>query len=429
MLNKMLKIVACCIFACSLSYNGNTSNPEGEESLPPLPSPIPLLDLDLPHPSLDQASSAPAQTEISVTAEEPTSPSSATSEKRKVKRVKSVGPKDNSVSPSSSSEKRKVKRTTSTGPNDSVVSSSPDKSKNVTIHQALPIAELFSNLTYDTKPRVIPSKSKNLFAPKELLPVHLLLALLAHETKVSRGNFPHPIVYLPDCGFYIGYKDMIYSTLNQLKEALKFKSFENNPNLITALELLCICGEEDFKKILNEQDMEVAKSLIQETQTDQWYQTHVKAILSDANERHDANTVGCSQGQENTKSNSTSYALYYHGKLLEPTPVTDDTSKKSKKSKKDKKKIQSDEKQEPNGIQVSLSVTKFIPTKKASNSKNNESSSTTTKKRAKSKGANPNAASSSAPSPSQIEEDSQSHGAENDEKVTEPSLQPQKKGE
>lgn len=363
MLNQFFKITLCCVFAWSLSSKGQASpTPLHEEENP----------FTLPLSSFALSSEDPLSAE---SIETPSSSSPSSSTKRKVKRVKSSKSKDTAQ-----------------------VNTSPPLSQNMQVDSAPPLATLFSMLTADSKPKVMPATSQNAFAPEELLPVHLILALLANETKITT-KCPHPIVYLPDCDFFIGFKDMIYGKKDDFKKALSYDTFKQMPNILNALELLCVGSEEDFEKIYNLDNIQMAKELLTESQDHQWYQTHIKAMLGGADLRLDPNTLGYLQGQESTKSNFATYALYSHGRLFEPERASEKTSKKLKK---DKKKIP-EELPQISGIQVSLSVSKVVPLKKTKRKGSNPS---TPRKRSGSKNTKDIVLSSSSITPSSPRESS-----------------------
>lgn len=408
----MLKIVAYCIFACSLSYNGNTSNPEVEESLPPLPSPVPSLDLDSAHDSSDQASSASVPTDTNIIAEEPTDISLPTTpKKRGVLRRKST---------TSKPKGREVEKKTEEG---KPVANLSDKMQ---VELPSPDASKFAAFAHYLLPEIKKAKSKTFFAPEELLPVHILLALLADEIKVSDKT--HSIVYIPSEKIFIGFMGMLYGKESTLKSSLLFEEFKGMKNVINSLSLLCISTKQDLKKISNKKDMETGEELIRETTKQQWYEARTRVKRTDAEKRPEESTLARFRAQEiqNTESNLATY------KLIVPQPKIDDPLPKSKK------KSPSKETQQAQEIHFLLSVTKIIEeekdassTSKASTSHSNKSGSTTPRKRAKSKGANANAASSSASSLSQVEEDSKNleNKLESGEEPTEPSAQSLEKGQ
>lgn len=352
MLNQLFKITVCCVFAWSLSSKGEASPIQENllelphSSLPPTPS----SDLELTHPSSDQASSSSTPfIEESITTEEstdaPSSSSSSNSIKRKIKRVKSVKSSKGYTTKKQAGEK--------TGED---LLSNPDLSKDMAIEPSSDKARMMAAWAAYLLPTTVKAKSPTLFAPQELLPVHILLALRANE-EIKGKNGIRPIIYLPSLKMFIGYKEMLYGKESDLKEALKYHEFQEVRNLTNAILLLCIWTEEDLKKITNQQDMKIAEELITETQKEQWYQTHIKVRRSDTDKRVDPNTLALIKRDEiqNTESNLATYVLMSHDKLFKPEEKTDNSSKKLKKGS-NKHKV---EETEYYGIQFLLSVTRL----------------------------------------------------------------------
>ncbi|AIL13238.1 hypothetical protein IM40_06605 [Candidatus Paracaedimonas acanthamoebae] len=448
MLNKMLKIMACCVFACSLSHEGKASLVENEEILSdvesPRPTSAPLSDIELAQSSSDQASpSSTAPTDTSITTEEPTSTALPKAGKRRtvLQRNSTSSSKSKGSELKQKEEEKKIEE----------VKPVANLSADMTVESSSPQANMFAAWASYLLPTIKPVKSPTLFAPDEFPAVYILLAMRADEIKGP--NDTHSMIYIPPVDMFIGFRGMLYGKENDLKKALKFDDFIKMQNLENALRLLCITTEEDLEKILNQKDMEMAEELLKETQKELSLQTHhLKVKRSDTDKRPDQSTLARLQKEKtlkHTESNLASYMLNYtDGKLFIPEQKTEATSSKSKKEKKKKESI---EEEEPKGIQFLVSVTRKIKdkekdsssTSKASTSKSKKSGSTTPRKRAKSKGATANAASSSATFPSQVVEDSQpttiplseadqkrfEYELGRDERVTEPSLMPMKKRE
>lgn len=420
----MLKIAVCCIFACSLSHQGKTSDGEHAEDLSPRPSSVTPLDLDLAQCALDQASSSStALTDPSITTEEPTNTALPKAGKRRtVTRSKSTGSKTKSSGVKKEEEKKLL--------------TTPKLSADMKVEPSSDRARMLANFAFYLAPTIKTAKSPVLFSPNELPSIYILLALRAGEIKGP--NDTHSMIYVPPIEMFIGFRGMLYGKESDLKNSLKFNNFLSMKNFENALRLLCITTETDLEKILNQKDMEMAEDLTGETQKELSFETHhLKVIRSDTDKRPDQDTLASLQKEKslkNTESNLATYVLMTHAGIFIPEPETEGSSSKVKK---EKKKSATKEEKNPNGVQFLLSVTRLTKDKehdsfaspKSSTSKSKKSDPTTPRKRAKSKGANANAASSSVPSPSQSEEVSQNQESESNEKVTELSSQPIEKGE
>ncbi len=322
MLSKKIKIAASCVLACSLSYLGKASDP--------------IIDQD----DLESASSSVAQPAVT---------DASLVQQVSEETASSIISTDTSASSETAGKRKKVSRNRSSSANKTALS------KGMQIELSDGKAALFSNLTYATKAKIQPSTSENLFAPKELLPIHLLLALLVDEIKTEMNI--HSIVYIPEINMYLGFKHMQKSKIEDLKKALKFDKFREMRNVKNAITLLSVSKKEDLEKLSIPEDMEMAKQLISEAQAEQWYQTHIKLIRGIADKRMDPNTLGVVlKGQEQTQSNLAPYLLYASGEVLQPEPTIDDSSQKSKK---DKKKTKHEVQPEKKWIEVMLSVTKI----------------------------------------------------------------------
>jgi hypothetical protein len=405
MLEKMLKIAVCCILACSFSHEGKASDAGKEEIVSGLGSP---------------RSSSPQSLE---------NDDSFTQQVLEATSSSSPSLADTSVSSQNAGKRKKVLRSKSTGSRSKTgkierkeEEKQPPLSQGMNVELSEGVASLFSRLTHNTKPKVTPSTSENLFAPKELLPIHLLLALLVDEIKTEMNI--HSIVYIPEINMYLGFKHMQQSKLEDLKKALKFDRFKTMKNVINAVKLLCVRQEQDLEKLSIPEDMEMAKELISETQEEQWYQTQVKVMRGIPDKRLDPNTLGIIIGQEATLSNFAPYALYANGQLVQPEPEANDPFQKLKKDK--KKKSKSEPEIETKWIEVMLSVTKVKEQPKTKTLKRQKSGKSTPRNRSSSQSAS--AASSSAiatPSSPRIEETKPLENSASIPKIsTQPSLTP-----
>ncbi|MBN9413214.1 MAG: hypothetical protein J0H12_04745 [Candidatus Paracaedimonas acanthamoebae] len=360
MFDKMLKIAVCCLFTLSVSYNGNASPVEPDElvlndSGSPHPTLMPPLDLEQLQFSPDQAPSPlPTPTESIETGEESADFPSPKPEKKRTLVKKQSTKSSKKITPRKEEE--------------------PNLSKDMKVEPASDSANILDSFSgFYLRPRAVAKNSEALlFAPEELLPVHILLALRADE--MTKPNEIHPIVYIPSLNMFIGFKGMLYGLKDELKKALKYDEFIQMKNLENALHLLCVRTEEDLKKLRNKNDMKVAEILISETQKQQWYETRKKVKRDDREERRDPNTLATMQKDQikGTVANIATYKIMFQEKhdekLFVPEPPSKD--KKKKKSSKDKKKEKSSEigEENPLGLQFNLSVTKEEEQKASSSS-------------------------------------------------------------
>ena len=163
------------------------------------------------------------------------------------------------------------------------------------------------------------SKAKDIIAPRELYPLHILLALAAGNRKETR---PNPItgteeqvikynkVYIPEIKMVVGFKIMEAGTLDLLKSKLLFDNFSQDESTKILLDLLCIQGN-DLSRITPtvKQKAELnIKSLTQQ----HWYESGIRIKRVDVEKRPGGNTLG-----EKFRSNYGIYEFFKDGQLIE----------------------------------------------------------------------------------------------------------------
>lgn len=167
-------------------------------------------------------------------------------------------------------------------------------------------------------------QNKDIFAPQELFPIHLLLALAAgtrqevkqdpitkKESSVTKRNK----VYIPDLRMFLGYKIMQAGKLEDLKEKLLFKSFSQNNDFQTVLKLISIKGKEDFSKITTA-FMQKATGEILSLTKKHFFNSGIR-ILQVKDEVTEKRAEGSVTLGENYKGNYGIYELEVDGKIIE----------------------------------------------------------------------------------------------------------------
>lgn len=161
-------------------------------------------------------------------------------------------------------------------------------------------------------------KAKDIIAPRELYPLHVLLALAAGNRKETRSNpitgteeqvIKHNKVFIPEINMVVGFKIMEAGTLDLLKSKLLFDNFSQDESTKILLELLCIQGN-DLSRITPTVKQKAALNIKSLTQQ-HWYESGIRIKRVDVEKRPEGNTLG-----ENFRSNYGIYEFFKDGQLI-----------------------------------------------------------------------------------------------------------------
>lgn len=162
-------------------------------------------------------------------------------------------------------------------------------------------------------------KAKDIIAPKELYPIHILLAIAAGTrqeqvedliTKKPKIVTKQNKVYIPEIRMFLGFKIMEVGTLDLLKSKLLFDNFSQSEDVQKLLKLICIKGEDDFSKITTA-FMQKADGDIQSLTHQHFYKSGIRVKRADVEKRPEGNTLG-----DKFKSNYGIYELFEDGELI-----------------------------------------------------------------------------------------------------------------
>ncbi|AIL12447.1 hypothetical protein IM40_01170 [Candidatus Paracaedimonas acanthamoebae] len=159
-------------------------------------------------------------------------------------------------------------------------------------------------------------QAKDVFAPKELYPTHILLALAAGTTQGIEQNpitgkdqivVKYNKVYIPELKMFLGFKIMEAGKLEDLKSKLLFDNFAQSEKVKTLLKLICIKGKGDFSKIIPT-FMQKAQDDIQSLTHEHFHKSRIRIKRDEVEKRPEGNTLG-----EKYKSNYGIYEIFEEG--------------------------------------------------------------------------------------------------------------------
>ncbi len=163
----------------------------------------------------------------------------------------------------------------------------------------------------------MPPASKTLFAPKQLSPFYIMLALAAgtrleekvHDiTQQKESVKKQNKIYIPALDQIAGYKMMQTGTLETLKTNLFYDYFSELPDVQTLLKLIRITGVDSMENIKMEVFMDKAKTLIKKLEPEYLEKIKLTTQFVEIDRRED-NTLGGDQ----FKGNFGVYNFYKEG--------------------------------------------------------------------------------------------------------------------
>ncbi len=166
----------------------------------------------------------------------------------------------------------------------------------------------------------MPQVSKTLFAPKQLSPFYIMLALAAgtrleekvHDiTKQKESVKKQNKIYIPELDQIAGYKMMQTGTLETLKTNLFYDDFSELADVTNLLKLIRITGIDSIENIKMEVFMDKAKALIKKLEPEYLKKTKITTQFGEIDKRED-NTLGGDQ----FKGNFGVYNFYKEGILI-----------------------------------------------------------------------------------------------------------------
>ena len=174
--------------------------------------------------------------------------------------------------------------------------------------------------TYSSLGIKMPQASKTLFAPKQLSPFYIMLAIAAGtrlEEKVHDMTKQKDLVkkqnkiYIPELDQIAGYKMMQAGTLDTLKTNLFYDDFSELVDIQNLLKLIRITGVDSMDNIKMEVFMDKAKTLIKKLEPEYLKKIKITTRFDEIDKRED-NTLGGDQ----FKGNFGVYNFYKEGILI-----------------------------------------------------------------------------------------------------------------